>query len=152
MPALQQPKLAQVAIVVRDIEAAKKHYASLFSLPVPETIVTAADVRQEFNDQPTNAQTKLAFFDLGGVQLELVEPMGGDSAWQKGLDENGEGFHHIAFWIPDGPEPNAETVTHLQNHGFVRVHRGDMGGDGEFAYHEGPHNVTIETLQSKREV
>lgn len=152
MPAFDQPKLAQVAIVVRDIEAAKKHYASLLNQAIPETIVTDADVRQEFNNSPTNAQTKLAFFDLGGVQLELVEPMGGNSAWQQGLDENGEGVHHIAFWIPEGKIANEEANLHLQNHGFVRIHRGDMGGDGEFAYHQGPHNLTIETLQHKREL
>lgn len=146
---LDQPKLAQVALVVRDIEAAKKHYASLLNLPTPETIQTAANVRQEFKNAPTDATCKLAFFDLGGVQLELIQPDGGNSAWQQGLDEQGEGLHHIAFWIPDGEQSTTETNEHLQNHGFTTVHRGDMG-EGQFAYHLGPHNLFIETLQNKR--
>lgn len=149
MPGFDKPKLAQVAIVVKDIESAKLHYASLLNLPIPETIITSPDAKQEFRGKPTTAQTKLAFFDLGGTQLELVEPMGGDSAWQEGLDQNGEGLHHIAFWIPDGPDAKTGHFEHISRHDFTTIHRGQMGETGEFAYHEGPHNLIIETLQSK---
>lgn len=150
MSGLNQPRLAQVAIVVRDIEAAKMHYASLFNLPIPETIITDPNAPQEFRGKPTHAQTKLAFFQLGETQLELVEPMGGESAWQEGLDQNGEGLHHIAFWIPNGNNANQESNSHLNSHGFTTIHRGQMGESGEFAYHEGPHNLIIETLQSDK--
>src|SRR5512139_2983041 len=92
--------LAQVAIVVHDIQASAKRYAEVLGLPVPEVITLAPglEVNQTYHGQPSDARAKLAFFQLGPVQLELIEPMGGESTWQEVLDRKGEGFHHIAFW------------------------------------------------------
>lgn len=146
---IQPPQLAQVAIVVRDIEKAKAHYASLFGCEVPGTIVTAPglEVNQTYQGDSSDARCKLAFFDVGnGVQLELIEPMGGKSSWQEALDEKGEGLHHIAFWVTDG----AGTRRLMKSHGYELSHRGDMG-DGEFVYYKGQDGVFVETLQSVRD-
>lgn len=46
-------------------------------------------------------QVRTAFFDAGGVHLELLEPTGPDSAVAKFLAERGEGIHHVAFRTDD---------------------------------------------------
>ncbi|MCG9895923.1 MAG: VOC family protein, partial [Fimbriimonadaceae bacterium] len=88
------------------------------------------------------------FFDMGGIQLELIEPMGGDSSWQSGLDATGPGLHHIAFWTEDA----AADVAALREQGAEVWHRGDMGGAGQYVYLRGGPLVgaTIELLENQR--
>jgi methylmalonyl-CoA/ethylmalonyl-CoA epimerase len=142
--------LAQVAIVVRDIEAAAKRYSEVLGLPVPNIIVTQPgdEVQMTFRGRPSNAQAKLAFFSLGPVQLELIEPMGGESTWQEALDRNGESVHHLAFWV----EGMQRSVDFLREKGIPMVQRGDMG-EGQYAYFDAgaPLGVTLELLERKRE-
>jgi methylmalonyl-CoA/ethylmalonyl-CoA epimerase len=142
--------LAQVAIVVRDIEETSRRYADALGLPVPEVIVTSPglQVEQTYRGEPSNAQAKLAFFSVGQVQIELIEPMGGPSTWQEALDTKGEGVHHIAFWV----EGMQRSVDFLKSRGIPMVQRGDMG-PGQYAYFdaEGPLKVTLELLERVRE-
>jgi catechol 2,3-dioxygenase-like lactoylglutathione lyase family enzyme len=147
--ALGTTTLAQVALVVKDIEATAKNYAAVLNLPMPEIIVLAPglEVNQTYRGQPSNASAKLAFFQLGPVQLELIEPIGDDSTWKEVLDRKGEGFHHLAFWVND----MQKRVDFLREQGISMVHRGDMG-EGQFAYFdaEAQLGVTLELLEQKR--
>jgi catechol 2,3-dioxygenase-like lactoylglutathione lyase family enzyme len=142
--------LAQVAIVVHNIEEAAQRYADVFGLPVPNIIITqpGLEVNMTYRGEPSDAQAKLAFFNLGQVQLELIEPMGGASTWQEALDRNGESVHHLAFWV----EGMQRSVDFLKSKGIPMVQRGDMG-EGQYAYFdaEGPLGVTLELLERKRD-
>jgi catechol 2,3-dioxygenase-like lactoylglutathione lyase family enzyme len=143
-------KLAQVAFVVRDIEEASRRWAELLGVPVPNVITTAPglEVHQTYKGVPSGARAKLAFFQLGPVQLELIEPLGGDSTWQEVLDRKGEGFHHIAFWV----EGMQASVDYLREHGIPMIQRGDMG-EGQYAYFDAEERlgVTLELLERKRD-
>jgi methylmalonyl-CoA/ethylmalonyl-CoA epimerase len=142
--------LAQVALVVRDIEASAKRYAEILGMPVPQVITLAPglEVNQTFQGQPSDARAKLAFFELGQVQLELIEPMGGESTWQEVLDRKGEGLHHIAFWV----EGMQKSVDFLKAHEIPMIQRGDMG-EGQFAYFDAEKQLglVLELLEHKRE-
>lgn len=142
--------VAQIAIVVRNIEASMERYAAILGVPVPEIIITAPglEVHQSYNGEPSNAQAKLAFFQLGQVQLELIEPLGGASTWQAVLDEKGEGVHHIAFWV----EGMQRSVDFLKSHDIPMIQRGDMG-EGQYAYFDSvaPLGVTLELLERVRD-
>ena len=141
---------AQVAIVVRDIEEACRRWSDILGQPIPNVIVTSPgnEVEMTYEGSPSNAQAKLAFFDLGQVQLELIEPMGGESTWQEALDRNGESVHHIAFWV----EGMQKSVDFLRERGIPLIQRGDMG-EGQYAYFDGEERlgVTLELLERKRE-
>jgi len=95
--------ITQVGVIVRDIEAAIDRYCAILSMERPEVIVTdeVDKARTTYNGQPSPARAKLAFFHLGQVDIELIEPIGGPSTWQAFLDEHGEGVHHLAFWVKD---------------------------------------------------
>ncbi len=142
--------LAQVAIVVKDIEASAKRYSEVLGLPVPGviTLVPGLEVKQTYCGLPSDARAKLAFFQLGPVQLELIEPMGGESTWQEVLDRKGEGFHHIAFWV----ENMQKRVDFLKGHGIPMIQRGDMG-EGQFAYFDAEKQlgVVLELLEQVRQ-
>jgi methylmalonyl-CoA/ethylmalonyl-CoA epimerase len=39
--------------------------------------------------------------DLGGVKLELMQPLGEDSYLQRFIDRHGQGFHHLTVFVDD---------------------------------------------------
>jgi catechol 2,3-dioxygenase-like lactoylglutathione lyase family enzyme len=127
--------LTQVALIVRDIEAARKKYAEFFGIE-PPPIVGAGDfavTQTAHKGEPApNARCKMAFFNVGnGVALELIEPNGERSTWQDFLDEHGEGIHHIAF----GVKGMDEKIAACEAFGAPLVQRGKYGdASGEYAY------------------
>lgn len=141
--------VAQIAIVVRDIEGASKRWAEILGMPVPNIIITqpGEEVNMAYRGQPSNAQAKLAFFNLGQVQLELIEPIGEPSTWNEALNQNGESLHHIAFWVED----MQASVDFLKQHGIPMIQRGDMG-EGQYAYFDAQDKlgVQIELLERVR--
>jgi catechol 2,3-dioxygenase-like lactoylglutathione lyase family enzyme len=141
--------VAQIAIVVHHIEEACKRWAQILGQPVPNVIITQPgnEVHMTYRGQPSNAQAKLAFFHLGQVQLELIEPIGEPSTWKEALDQNGESVHHIAFWTED----MQASVEFLKEHGIPLIQRGDMG-EGQYAYFDAQKQlgVQIELLERVR--
>jgi methylmalonyl-CoA epimerase len=123
--------LCQVGVVVRDIERAIDAYSHVFGMPRPAIVVSAGpDVAHtRYRGEPTDAQAKLAFFDLGQVTLELIEPLGGPSTWQDHLDTKGEGIHHIAFRIDN----TDQVVASLRSEGVDVIQQGAYEG-GMYTY------------------
>lgn len=142
--------LAQVAIVVHNIEEAARRYADILGMPVPETITTSPglEVNQTYRGAPSDARARLAFFSVGQVEIELIEPLGGPSTWQEVLDRRGECVHHIAFWV----EGMQKSVNFLKSRGIPMIQRGDMG-EGQYAYFDAEKQlgVTLELLEHVRQ-
>jgi len=139
--------VTQIGIIVRDIEASIEQYCAILGLEKPPVIVTDPydKANTRYRGQPTEARAKLAFFHVGQVDIELIEPLGGQSTWQEHLDKKGEGVHHIAFVVPD---PDA-AVAHLAEHGVPLIQRGDYTG-GMYLYmdSESPLGVVLELLHN----
>ena len=106
-------------------------YSKIFGLPVPEIIVTDEydKARTNFEGEPSPARAKLAFFKMGQVSIELIEPIGEPSTWKKHLDEKGETVHHIAFQIKDTPK----VVAALEEEGIPLQQQGHYTG-GMYTY------------------
>ena len=123
--------VCQVGLIVRDIERSTETYSRVFGMPKPEIIVTDGPeiAHTRFKGKPTDARAKLAFFEMGQVSLELIEPVGGPSTWQEFLDEKGEGVHHIAFIVED----TDEVVRFMEREGVGVVQQGDYTG-GRYTY------------------
>jgi catechol 2,3-dioxygenase-like lactoylglutathione lyase family enzyme len=141
--------VTQVAIIVRDIEARVQAWAAVLGMPVPEIIVTdPVEVAQtEYQGAPSPGRAKLAFFKLGQVSLELIEPIDGPSTWKDQLDQHGESLHHIAFNV----EGMGERIAHLAAHGAPLVQRGEYTG-GRYAYVDGTSalGAVVELLENDR--
>lgn len=145
-PILNPKAVCQVALVVKDIEKASEKYAQLFGVPKPNYIVTdeLAKARTTYAGRPTIAQAKLAFFDLGKIQLELIEPVGEPSTWLDVLQANGESFHHLAFMV----ENTQATVRAFAEQGVEVVQQGYYEG-GMYTYVDSrdQYGVLFELLQ-----
>ena len=126
--------ITQVAVMVADIETKVKAWADVLGLPIPEIIITdTVDVAQtEYKGESTPARAKLAFFHLGQVDLELIEPIDGPSTWKDQLDQHGESLHHIAF-VVNGMK---EKIAYLDAKGLPLIQRGEYTG-GRYAYVDG---------------
>ncbi|MDQ0229007.1 VOC family protein [Metabacillus malikii] len=123
--------IAQIGILVHDIETVSQSYAEFFGVEKPQWSWTdPIDVAQtEFEGAPSEARSKLAFFDMGSLQLELIEPDEHPSTWRNHLNEHGEGPHHIAFII-NGMK---EKVTLMEGKNMPLVQKGEYTG-GRYAY------------------
>lgn len=143
---IEKPVVTQIGIVVRDIESVIDAYCRAFGLERPTVIETAGpdETHATFEGQPTEARAKLAFFHMGQVDIELIEPIGGPSTWRTFLEEKGEGVHHIAFVTPD-----ARAVSRsLSDQGIPVEQRGDfVGGNYTYLNSADPLKVRLELLE-----
>jgi len=131
-------RLAQVGIVVRDIERAARAWADLLGLPLPEIRVTDPPeiTHAEYGGRPTPARAKLAFFHLENVDIELIEPVGEPSTWQDQLERHGDSLHHLAFRLPS-VEAMMEKLPSLEARGLPLIQRGDWRPNGRYLYLDG---------------
>ena len=99
-------KFYHVAIVVKDMDKAKKKYGSIFGTGIfrPETLMDSSTFSTyEVNAKITNDIHKSRFnhTDVGAnkLDIEFISPIEGKSIYQDFLEKMGEGIHHIAFQV-----------------------------------------------------
>lgn len=88
--------LNHVGIAVRSIDEQRSFYES-----------TLGAEFEGLEDVPSQ-KVRVAFFRIGDVRLELLEPTDAASAVAKFLEARGEGLHHLAFTVEDINERIAE--------------------------------------------
>ena len=121
-------------MIVSDIEATARAWSDILGLPLPSIIVTdAVDIAQtEYAGAPSQARARLAFFHLGQVDLELIEPIGEPSTWRDHLNQHGVSLHHIAVQV----QGMRERLAYLDAKGVPLLQRGEYTG-GRYAYVDG---------------
>lgn len=108
----------QVGVVVADIEATVKVLTEVFGLG-PFRVFDwpsedRGDLKRWYLGEPRDFCAKMAFTEIGNIELELIQPTKGRSAWADFLAEHGPGIHHIRFNV-DEYEP---VVDYLKAHGI----------------------------------
>lgn len=123
--------VAQIGIVVSNIEKACNEFSKILGLEKPDIIIT--DVyeksKTEYKGEPTYARAKLAFFHLKNIVIEFIEPDENPSTWREFLDNYGEGIHHLGFEI----KGMKEILKNFEDLGIQVVQRGEYEG-GRYAY------------------
>ena len=124
----------QIGMIVKNMDEAKAHMAAFLGVPVPSSCDAGdyAVTKTVFRSQPApDAASKLAFFNLPNIQLELIEPNEAPSTWREYLDTHGEGVHHLGFNVDD----IWGRMEDMKNAGYELVQFGYYGsGDGAYAY------------------
>lgn len=131
MNKLDSSTVIQIGIIVKDVEKTANAYAEVFGIPKPTVVPIADDpfANTNFRGHLSTAKGKGAFFDLGPVEMELIEPVGAPSTWQEFLQTHGEGIHHIAFKTTDMDSARM----FLASKGMETVQHGGWDG-GQYAY------------------
>jgi methylmalonyl-CoA/ethylmalonyl-CoA epimerase len=78
-----------IGIAVRSIEQQRPFYEQQLGAQF-----------EHIEDVPSQ-KVRVAFYRIGDIRLELLEPIDPASPVQAFLDKRGEGLHHIAFTVDD---------------------------------------------------
>jgi methylmalonyl-CoA/ethylmalonyl-CoA epimerase len=131
MNKLDSATVVQIGMIVRDVATTAAHFAEVFGIAQPAIVPIADDAFANtlYRGRPSQARGKAAFFDLGPVQMELIEPVGTPSTWEEFLRTRGEGIHHIAIRTQDLPAAGE----FLQSKDMPVIQTGAWDG-GQYAY------------------
>ncbi|MCZ6661183.1 MAG: methylmalonyl-CoA epimerase [bacterium] len=128
-------KINHIAIAVKDVEASSR----LFS----EVLGFSGGGIEVFD----NFEVKVAFFAIGDVKIELVEPLNPDGGVAKFLAKRGEGIHHIAFEVDDV----AAALDHYKSKGVRLINERPEPGANDtlvaFLHPKSTGGVLVEILQ-----
>lgn len=147
--------VTQVAVVVRDLEAAMRAYHRTFGwgpwriYDLCEPLHHDTSVRGE----PARYSMRTAVTQVGGLNFELVEPLEGQSPYKEFLEEKGEGLHHIMCQTAEGED--FDVAARLAECGLPVLMSGAVGDAATYAYHDGTSDglkVIVETMVGRGHV
>jgi glyoxalase/bleomycin resistance protein/dioxygenase superfamily protein len=145
-----QSGIAQIAILVEDLETTVEHYWKLFGIG-PWQFYTYAKplVKQmSYHGQPADYQMRLALSQIGPLRIELIEAQQGDSIYADFIRVHGYGVHHLGILVEDMNDALAQ----IRSAGINMIQDGSgfgLDGDGHYAYLETEESlgVTLELIQ-----
>jgi methylmalonyl-CoA/ethylmalonyl-CoA epimerase len=82
-------RIDHVGVAVEDIDAALELYRGAFAMPLAH--------RETVEDQGVEA----VLLDVGEGHVELLRPLGPETAVGKFLERQGPGLHHVAYAVDD---------------------------------------------------
>jgi methylmalonyl-CoA/ethylmalonyl-CoA epimerase len=98
-------KFVQIGVVVADLDKSTRALTDIFGIG-PFHIVDwppegRADLERFYHGQPGDFTARMAFTELGSIELELIQPVSGQSIWADFLRDSGGGIHHIRFNVDE---------------------------------------------------
>ena len=122
------PALGHIGVVVKDMDKAMEYYSSTYGIG-PWRVVEVDYPEVVVRDKKYPWKVKVAFADLGPVELELLQVISGRSIHSEFLDEGREGLHHLGFHV--AKEEKERIIARLAEEGIgviqgatSRVHGG----------------------------
>ena len=135
---MSPPRLDHIGIAVRRIAAHLPAWVEALGLPEAGA-----------EEVPTE-RVRVAFLDVGGPRLELLEPLHPESAVGRFLERRGEGVHHICLEVDD-LEASLARLERLGVPLIDRVPRPGAGGSRvAFLQPRGMGGVLVELKEGRR--
>lgn len=130
-------KVDHVGIVVRDMDKAIEYYQSLGIGPFKSLNLIVSE-RKIRGRTVGNVSNKIRLCQIGSIQLELLQPVEGESIQKEFLETRGEGVDHLGFFVNDIDREVAKlvkagfkvitSVDFLNGGGVVYLDTGKVGG------------------------
>ncbi|MBI4296197.1 MAG: VOC family protein [Chloroflexi bacterium] len=119
---IEPSRFFQIGVVVKNIDETIKYYEKAFGFG-PFEIKYVDFPNATYFGEKAGYRGKRAFFNLGPIQIELIELIDGKTVHEAFLKEKGEGIHHIAFAVDNLEESkkNAEKAGFKITQGFTRA-------------------------------
>jgi len=108
-------KIEHIGIAVKSIKSAMKFYGDILNLSLSEIV------------EVPNRKLRIAFIELSGTKLELIESAGEGSVIDKFIQKKGEGIHHICFEVEDFDK----VISELKNKKVEFVDEPRIGAEGK---------------------
>jgi len=142
--------VAQVAIIVEDLDRAVENYWKLFGIGPWHIYTYGKPLVKEmtYGGEPADYKMRVALSYLGSTRIELIEMMEGQTVYADFVEAHGYGVHHFGVLVEDMEEALAEAEAAglrmtMDGAGF------GLDGDGHYAYldTENEIGVTIELIE-----
>jgi methylmalonyl-CoA epimerase len=105
-------------------------------------------IKAEVHNAPDQTVTEAAFKIGGEVEIDLLEPIGEDSAVAKFLEKRGEGLHHIALEVED-INAGLKEMEHKGVQLIDKAPREGVAGQIGFLHPKSANGVLIELIEPK---
>ena len=142
--------IAQVAILVKDLDKTVESYWTLFGIGPWHFYTYGKPLVKQMSYQgyPAEYQMRLALSQIGPLRIELIEAKEGDSIYADFIKEHGYGVHHFGILVED----MNDALTQVYSTGLNMIQDGSgfgLAGDGHYAYLETEKTlgVTLELIQ-----
>jgi methylmalonyl-CoA/ethylmalonyl-CoA epimerase len=128
-------KITQIAVVVRDMEAALKTYTQTLGWGPWSVFDYRPPLLHDTRVRGESAEYRMigAETSVDGLGFELIQPVSGPSIYQQFLDEHGEGVQHIAC-MKHSASDSELVQRHWHGHGADVLMSGRIGESIEFYY------------------
>ena len=124
-------KVCQNGYVVRDIEAALKHWTEVLGVGPFYYIQKVPVENFTYRGQPSEPDLGIALANTGDLQIELIEQRNdAPSMYLDFLNSGREGLQHMSYWTQIYQE---DYDRHLAA-GYVVGQEGEIGERGRFVY------------------
>ena len=125
-------KIDHIGVAVRSLAEARIFYENVLGLQCEKI------------EEVASQKVRTAFFKIGDIHLELLEPTAADSPIAKFIESKGEGFHHIAYKSND----IAGQINQAAASGCRLIHEEPIIGAGDklvaFLHPKSSHGVLTE--------
>ena len=142
--------IAQVAILVKDLDETVKNYWTIFGIGPWHFYTYARPLvsQMSYHGRAADYKMQIALSQIGPMRIELIEAKEGDSIYADFIREHGYGVHHFGILVEDMNDALAQA----HSAGFNMIQDGSgfgLHGDGHYAYleTEEPLGVTLELIQ-----
>ncbi|HEU4745404.1 MAG TPA: VOC family protein [Anaerolineales bacterium] len=149
LPFLQNG-IAQVAILVKDLDKTVENYWTLFGIGPWHFYTYGQPLVKEmsYHGEPADYKMRIALSYIGPLRIELIEATEGDSIYADFIKEHGYGVHHFGLLV----EEMNEELAKASAAGLPMIQDGSgfgLDGDGHYAYLDTEEllGVTLELIQ-----
>ncbi len=129
----------QIAWVTRDLDATETTLSALLGarkwVRIPDVHFGPDDCT--LRGEPADFVAHISLSYAGDMQLELIEPVRGDSIYAEFVDDRGPGLHHVCVYAAD-PDDFAAALAEATVGDADVVMQGRMPGGMRFAYLAAP--------------
>lgn len=132
---MKPSKINHIALAVNDMDEALKFWRDALGLELDRVEEVPAE------------KAKVAFFPVGGTEIELVQPTADDTGLAQYLEKRGPGLHHICVEVED----IAAMMAHLSEKGVRIINEEarvrDDGVKYAFVHPKSTHGVLVELYE-----
>jgi methylmalonyl-CoA/ethylmalonyl-CoA epimerase len=149
LPFLQNG-VAQIALVVKDLDQAVENYWKLFGIGPWHFYTYGRPLvkKMSYHGHPSEYKMRVALSYFGPTRVELIQFLEGETIYEDFVKEHGYGVHHLGLLVEDMQTAIAEA----EAAGFAMIQDGSgfgLDGDGHYAYidTEAVLGVTLELIE-----
>jgi len=113
---LQLPPVTQIGIVVPDLEETIAFYQERLFLGPFERVPDFQKLGYQetyYKGEPEKFNSSFAFFRLGTMEVEIIQPLYGRSIYRDFLDAGRQGLHHLGFDVYDDFDERLEAYARI---------------------------------------